>query len=45
MMVGSENWRLGYLILFIVMLVVGVVNYILLLRMERSTEREFSNSR
>ena len=45
MMVGSENWRLGYLILFIVMLVIGVVNYILLLRMERNTEREFSKPR
>ena len=45
MMVGTMNWRTAYLILLIVMIVIGVVNYMLLLRMERQAEREFNKSK
>ena len=45
MMVGSTNWRTAYLILLIVMVIIGAINYILLIRMERSAERDFPKSR
>jgi len=45
MMVGSANWRTAYLLLLMVMVIIGAINYVLLLRMERNAGREFSKSR
>jgi len=35
MMVGQENWRIAYFVLLVVMAVIGLINYRLLMRMER----------
>ncbi len=40
MMVGQENWRIGYLVLLVMMVVVAVINFLLLRRMERNLTRE-----
>ncbi|MEL7645148.1 MAG: magnesium transporter CorA family protein [Anaerolineaceae bacterium] len=45
MMVGSTNWRTAYLILLIVMVIIGAINYAFLLRIERSAERDFYQSK
>lgn len=34
MMIGQENWRIGYPILIVVMTLIAVINYLMLLRME-----------
>jgi len=36
MMVGQENWRIGYLVLLVMMVVVAIVNFLLLRRMEHN---------
>ena len=36
MMVGQENWKIGYLVLLLVMVVVAVANFLLLRRMEHN---------
>ncbi len=41
MMVGSTNWRTAYLILLIVMVIIGAINYVLLLKMENKAEQEY----
>jgi hypothetical protein len=38
--VGQENWRIGYLVLLVMMVVVAVINFLLLRRMERNLTRE-----
>ncbi len=43
MMVGSTNWRTAYLILLIVMVIIGAINYVLLLKMENKAEQEYKN--
>ncbi|MFZ3070264.1 MAG: magnesium transporter CorA family protein [Anaerolineaceae bacterium] len=43
MMVGQENWKIAYLVLLLVMVVVAVINYILLLRMEKQLPKEETN--
>ena len=45
MIVGPANWRTGYLILFIAMVIIGFINYLLLLRMERRAARDYPQSR
>jgi len=40
MMVGQENWRVGYIVLLVLMVVVAVINFLLLRRMERNLTRE-----
>jgi magnesium transporter len=40
MMVGQENWRVGYIVLLALMVVVAVMNFLLLRRMERNLTRE-----
>lgn len=40
MMTGPENWRISYPIFLIAMLVIGVLNYFLLKRMERSDHKK-----
>ncbi len=34
MMVGQENWKIGYIVLLVLMVVVAIVNFLLLRRME-----------
>jgi len=43
MMVGPTNWQTAYLVLLIVMVIVGAINYALLLKMERSAEQQYRN--
>ena len=41
LLVGEENFRIGYAILFVVMVIIAMVNYLYLKRMEREfTEEE-----
>jgi len=40
MMIGQQNWRLGYAILLVVMAVIALVNYLLLLRLGINANRE-----
>ncbi len=44
MMVGQENWKIGYLVLLVFMVIVAMVNYSLLQRMERNLTKEESAS-
>jgi len=37
MMTGQANWRIAYLILFVVMIIIAVINYILLNRLENKS--------
>ena len=34
MMVGQENWKIGYIVLLVLMVVVAIINFLLLRRME-----------
>jgi len=36
MMVGQENWKIGYLLLMVLMIIVATINFLLLRRMERN---------
>ena len=36
MMIGQENWKIGYFVLLVLMVVVAVINFLLLQRMERN---------
>lgn len=40
MMVGQENWKIGYLVLLVFMVIVAMVNYSLLQRMERNLTKD-----
>ncbi len=40
MMVGQKNWKIAYVILFVVMAVIGLINYRLLMRMERDANED-----
>jgi magnesium transporter len=40
MMVGRENWQIGYLVLLVFMVVVAMINYSLLQRMERNLTKD-----
>ena len=40
MMVGQENWRIGYLFLLVMMIIVAIVNFYLLRRMERNLPKD-----
>ena len=40
MMVGQENWKIGYLVLLVFMVVVAMINYSLLQRMERNLTKD-----
>ena len=40
MMVGQENWKIGYLVLLAAMVVVAIINFLLLQRMERNLTKE-----
>jgi magnesium transporter len=40
MMVGQENWKIGYLVLLVFMVVVAMINYSLLQRMERNLAKD-----
>jgi len=40
MMVGQENWGIAYFMLLVVMVVIGLINYRLLLRMERDANED-----
>ena len=40
MMVGQDNWRIGYLVLLVLMVVVAIINFLLLRRMERNLRKE-----
>jgi magnesium transporter len=40
MMTGPENWRLSYPFFLAAMLVIGILNYVLLRRMERSDKKK-----
>jgi len=40
MMVGQENWGIAYFVLLVVMAVIGLINYRLLLRMERDANED-----
>jgi len=40
MMIGQNNIRVGYLILFVVMLLIAGINYLLLKRMENHLTKE-----
>ena len=40
MMVGQENWKIGYLVLLVFMVIVALVNYSLLQRMERNLTKD-----
>jgi len=42
MMTGQSNWRIAYLILIVVMLIIAVINYILLKRLENKS-RDLEN--
>jgi len=37
MITGPENWRIAYLLLFLVFAVIAVINFILLRRLEKKT--------
>jgi len=39
-MVGQENWGIAYFVLLVVMAVIGLINYRLLLRMERDANED-----
>ncbi|MGB4322220.1 MAG: CorA family divalent cation transporter, partial [Anaerolineaceae bacterium] len=36
MIVGQENWKIGYLLLMVLMIIVATINFLLLRRMERN---------
>ena len=40
MMVGQKNWKIAYVILLVVMAVIGLINYRLLMRMERDANED-----
>lgn len=40
MMVGQENWKIGYLVLLALMVIVAIINFLLLQRMERNLTQE-----
>jgi len=40
MMVGQENWKIAYVVLLVVMAVIALVNYLLLMRMERDANED-----
>jgi magnesium transporter len=40
MMVGQENWKIGYLVLLLLMIIVAMINLLLLQRMERNLTKE-----
>ncbi len=40
MMVGQKNWKIAYVILLVVMAVIALINYRLLLRMERDANED-----
>lgn len=40
MMVGQKNWKIAYVILLVVMAVIALVNYLLLMRMERDANAD-----
>ena len=40
MMVGQENWRIGYFILLVLMIMVAIINFFLLRRMELNLTRD-----
>jgi len=39
-MVGQENWKIAYVVLLVVMAVIALVNYLLLMRMERDASED-----
>jgi len=45
MMVGQENWKIGYLVLLLVMVVVAVANFVLLRRMEHRLHADSPTNR
>lgn len=40
MMIGQDNWRIGYLVLLVLMIIVAFVNFLLLRRMERNLPKD-----
>lgn len=44
MIIGQENWKIGYAVLLIVMAVIAFVNYLLLLRLEKDADQEVNNN-
>jgi magnesium transporter len=40
MMVGQENWKIGYIILLALMVLVAIINFLLLQRMERNLTKD-----
>jgi magnesium transporter len=40
MMVGQDKWKIGYLVLLVLMIIVAMVNFALLKRMERNLTKE-----
>lgn len=42
MMVGQKNWKIAYVILLVVMAVIALINYRLLMRMERDANEDVS---
>ena len=40
MMVGQENWGIAYFVLLVGMAVIGLINYRLLMRMERDANED-----
>lgn len=40
MMVGQENWRIGYIVLLVLMIIVAIINFLLLRRMEYNLTRD-----
>jgi len=44
MIIGQENWKIGYAVLLIVMAVIAFVNYLLLLHLEKDADQEVNNN-
>ena len=40
MMIGQENWRIGYIVLLVLMVIVAIINFLLLRRMERNLTKD-----